>query len=132
MTAVPETPPGEARRRDPAKYVVIAIGVVVAAVGLTVTFLPKDAPEISYRVVSVQLGDPDAVVVTFEVEKAPLASAECQVTATGKRRDVVNRLTGIRIGPTPGERLSVHTVTVPTDEPATGAAVAYCAITRTR
>jgi hypothetical protein len=119
-------------RRDPAKYVAIAIGVVVAAVGITVTFLPKQAPDISYHVVSVQLGDPAQVLVTFEVEKAPLASAECQVTATGHNREIVNRLTGIRIGPTPGQRASTHTVTVPTDQPATGANVAYCAITKTR
>src|SRR4051794_15424506 len=75
-------------RRDPAKYVAIAIGVVVAAVGVTVTFLPRQAPDISYHVVSVQLGDPAQVFVTFEVEKAPLASAECQVTATGHNREI--------------------------------------------
>jgi hypothetical protein len=128
MTEQPPAKPG----RDPAKYVAIAIGVVVAAVGITVVLLPKQAPDIAYHVVSVQLGDPTAVVVTFQVEKAPLASAECQVTATGDNREIVNRLTGIRIGPSPGERVTTHTVTVPTGQPATGAAVAYCAITKTR
>jgi hypothetical protein len=131
MTEPENTPPAP-RERDVAKYVVIALAVIVAAVGLTVTFLPRDTPDIAYHVVSIQLGDPKQVVVTFEVEKAPLASAECQVTATGKSREIVNRLTGIRIGPTPGERVTTHTVTVPTEQPATGAAVAYCAITKTR
>ncbi len=122
----------EAPTRDVAKYVVIALAAIVGAVGLTVVFLPRSTPDIAYHVVSVQVGDPTRVVVTFEVEKAPLASAECQVTATGDRRDVVNRLTGIRVGPSPGERVTRHTVTVLTDRPATGAAVAYCAITKTR
>ena len=125
---MPEEPP----QRDIAKYVVIALATLVGIVGLVVTFLPRPTPEIAYHVVSVQLGDPKQVVVTFEVEKAPLASAECQVTATGNDREIVNRLTGIRIGPSPGERVTRHTVTVPTGQPATGAAVAYCAITKTR
>jgi hypothetical protein len=122
----------EPKQRDVAKYVTIALATLVAAVGLTVVFLPRSTPEISYRVLSVQLGDPKQVVVTFEVDKAPLASAECQVTATGDRRDVVNRLNGIPIGPTPGERVTRHTVTVPTDQLATGATVSYCTVTKTR
>jgi hypothetical protein len=123
------TEPGQ---RDVAKYVVIALAVAVAAIGVFVVLLPNDAPDISYRTVAVQLGDPRQVVVTFEVDKAPLAEAECQVTATGADREIVNRLTGIRIGPTPDRRVSTHTVTVPTDQPATGAAVASCVVTRTR
>jgi hypothetical protein len=122
----------EPRQRDVAKYVVIGLSLLVAAVGITVVLLPTDAPDISYHVVAAQLGDPKQVVVTFEVEKAPLASAECQVTATGANREIVNRLNGIRIGPTPGERISRHTVTVATDQPATHVAVATCAITKTR
>ena len=122
----------EPGRRDLAKYVVIGLAVLVGAVGLTVVLLPHGRDPISYRVISVRLGDPKQVVVTFEVEKAPLASAECQVTATGPNREIVNRLTGIVIGPTPGERVTRHTVTVPTGQPATAASIAECVITKTR
>jgi hypothetical protein len=126
-------PGAETRERDVAKYVVIALGVAIAAIGVfVVAFLPSRTPPVSYRVVAVQLGDPHQVVVTFEVDKAPLAEAECTVSATGKDREIVNRLAGIRIPPTPGTRTSTHTVTVPTDQPATAAAVAQCVITRTR
>jgi hypothetical protein len=126
------TPEVPGRQRDVAKYVVIALALTVFGVGLFVVLLPSKTPDIAYRTVAVQLGDPTRAVVTFEVTKAPLASAECQVTATGKSREIVNRLTGIRIGPTPGERTTTHTVSVPTQQAATGAAVATCVITRTR
>jgi hypothetical protein len=118
--------------RDVAKYVVIGLALAVAAVGAFVVLLPNKGPAISYRTLSVDTTDPKQAVVTFEVDKAPLAQAECQVTATGRDREIVNRLTGIVIGPTPGQRVSRHTVTVPTDQPATGAAVASCTITKTR
>lgn len=120
------------KRRDRAIYVVVGIALVVAAAGVVAVLLPGRTPDISYRVISVELGDPKQVVVTFEVDKAPLASAECQVTATGPDREIVNRLTGIRIGPSPGQRVTRHTVTVPTQQPATSAAVAQCIVTRTR
>jgi hypothetical protein len=125
--------PEEPRQRDVAKYVVIAIGVLVAAVGVfVVTVLPSRTPDISYRVIAVELGHPDHVVVTFEVDKAPLASAQCQVTATGPNREIVNRLDGIVVGPSPGQRVTRHTVTVRTDQEATAAAVAQCIVTKTR
>jgi hypothetical protein len=99
---------------------------------LGVFVVTRDAavPPITYRVLTVQLGDPERVVVTFEVDKDPASTAECQVTATGAKRDVVNRLSGIRIPPS-GQRKSVHRVTVPTDQPATSAAVATCVVTAT-
>ena len=118
--------------RDVAKWVVVGLACLVGAVGLFVVFLPSKTPAISYRVISVALGDPKQVVVTFEVTKAPLAEAECQVTATGKDREIVNRLTGIRIPPSPDQRTTTHTVTVPTEQPATSAYVASCVVTRTR
>ena len=122
----------DARRDAVAKYVVIGLAALVFAIGVVIVLLPDRSPDITYRTLSVELGDPEKVVVTFEVTKAPLASAECQVTATGEKRDIVDRLTGIRIGPTPGERTTRHTVTVPTEQRATAATVTYCAITRTR
>lgn len=122
----------EPGQRDVAKYVVVALALLVGAVGLAVVLLPNHAPDISYRVISAELGDPKQAVVTFEVDKAPLASAECEVTATGPNREIVNRLTGIRIGPSPGERVTRHTVTVPTGQKATDVAVATCVVTKTR
>jgi hypothetical protein len=131
VTEEPAQPP-PAGQRDVAKYVVIALAAVVLAIGIVVVLLPNKTPDIAYHLVAVQLGDPKQVVVTFEVEKAPLASAECQVTATGPNREIVNRLDGIRIGPSPGQRVTRHTVTVQTGQQATAAAVAGCVITRTR
>ena len=125
-------PPGE-QTRDLAKYVVVALSLAVAAVAVFVVFFnPSDTPAVSYRVLSLQLGDPEQVVVRFEVTKAPLAEAECVLTATGPDREIVNRLSGVRIGPSPGERTTRHTATIPTDQRATDAAIATCTITRTR
>jgi hypothetical protein len=126
------TPEPQEPSRDVAKYVVIGLALLVLGTGLFVVFLPSKTPDIAYRTVAVQLGDPARAVVTFEVTKAPLASAECEVSATGAHRDIVNRLAGIVIGPSPGQRTTTHTVTVPTDQQATAAAVATCVITRTR
>ena len=115
-----------------AKYVVIAVGVLVGATGLVATFLPRPAPEISWQVIAIQFGDPTQAIVTFDVDKPPLATAECQLTATGSRRDIVNRLDGVVIGATPGKRVSRHRVAVPTDQLATGAAISQCVIVRRR
>ena len=113
------------------KYALTALAVAVLGVGVWIVFfVAPSTPDIAYRVVSVQLGDPEQVVVTFEVVKDPATEAECQVTATGKKRDIVNRLTGIRI-PKAAQRRTVHKVTVPTDQLATDASVAYCTITGT-
>lgn len=110
------------------KYVLALMALVVAAAGVYVVTLDTDTTPVAYRVLMVELGDPEQVVVTFEVDKDPAATAECQVTATGEKRDIVNRLTGIRIPPA-AQRKTVHKVTVPTDQPATEAAVAYCVVT---
>jgi hypothetical protein len=124
--------PPQPRQRDVAKYVVVALSLLVAGIGVAVVLLPDDRPDITYRTIAVELGAPDEVAVTFDVEKPPLASAECDVTATGADRSIVNRLTGVRIGPSPGRRVTRHTVTVPTQQRATAAAVAQCVLTRTR
>jgi hypothetical protein len=124
---------GSGRVRDilPAvKWLLTLLAAVVLGVGAFVLTLDGRTAPIQYRTLTVELGDPKRVTVTFEVEKDPAASAECQVTATGEAREVVNRLTGIRIPPA-AERKTVHKVTVPTDQPATGAAVATCVITGT-
>ncbi|HEU0129818.1 MAG TPA: DUF4307 domain-containing protein [Mycobacteriales bacterium] len=120
------------QRSTLAKYVAVGLGALVLAVGLVVVLLPSKTPDISFRTLTVQATSPTQVVVTFEVTKAPLASAECSVTATGPDREIVDRLVGIRIGPSPGQRTTTHTVTVPTGQRATNASVATCVITRTR
>ena len=113
------------------KWVLTFLALVVLGVGAFVVTLDSETPPVEYRVLAVELGDPERVVVTFEVEKDPAATAECQVTATGENRDIVNRLSGIRIPPA-AQRKTVHKVTVPTDQPATNAAVATCVVTATR
>ena len=110
------------------KWLLTVLALALLGVGAYVLTLDSDVPPISYRVLAVELGDPERVVVTFEVEKDPAATAECQVTATGAKRDIVNRLSGIVIPPA-AQAKTVHKVTVPTDQEATSAAVASCSIT---
>ena len=117
----------EEQRGDVVKYVLAAVGVLLLAAGVTVVLLPHERPDISYRVLAVQVGRPEEITVTFEVSRPPRSVVECQVTATGEDNDVVNRLNGIRI-PASDERTSTHTVVVPTDAPATRAAVASCVV----
>ena len=125
MTEPPESP-----QRDVVKYVLVAAAVLLASVGFYVVFLLRgDPPLIAYRTLAVELGHPERARVTFEVTKDPRAEAECQVTATGDDREIVNRLTGIRIPPA-AEATTRHVVTVQTDQPATDATVTYCAITK--
>ena len=115
--------------REPAKYVLGALALAVAAVGAYVVFvLPGNPAPLTYRTIAVRLGDPEQVQVTFEVTKPPGAVAECQVTATGDDREIVNRLVGIRVPPA-DRPTTTHVVTVATDQVATDAAVTYCAIT---
>jgi hypothetical protein len=118
----------EQRRRDPVKYVLAAVGVAILAAGVYAIRLPGRGQDVSYRVITIQVGDPSRVTVTFEVSKPPESTAECQVTTTGENNDVVNRLTGIVIPPA-AERTTTHTVVVETDAPATSAAVASCVVT---
>ncbi|HVE98678.1 MAG TPA: DUF4307 domain-containing protein [Mycobacteriales bacterium] len=118
-----------------AKYAVIGIGVVLLAVMSYVVFA-YDPPraDITWRTLRVEVGDPKQVRVTFEVDKAPLAAAECQVTAFAADHTSAGRLTGIAVGPrSDNARKTEVTVAVPTPlEPATTASVATCQITRTR
>lgn len=110
------------------KWLLTALAVAMLGVGVWIVTLDSDTAPISYRVLAVDLGDPERAVVTFEVDKDPAATAECQVTAVGEKRDIVNRLSGIRIPPA-AQRKTVHKVTVPTDQPATSASVATCVLT---
>jgi hypothetical protein len=112
------------------KWLLTFLALAVLGVGVWVITLDTETPPVAYRVLTVEVTDPEHVVVTFEVEKDPRATAECQVTAVGEKRDVVNRLSGIVVPPA-AERRTVHKVTVPTDQPATSASVATCVITGT-
>ncbi len=129
MTETAETS-AEAPSGGAVKYVLIALTLVFLGVGAYVVFaLPAKTPPLRYRTLAVQLGDPEQVQVTFEVTKDPAAEAECQVTAVGDDREIVNRLIGIRIPPAARDTTR-HSVTVRTDQLATDATVTYCAITR--
>ena len=118
-----------------AKYAVIAIGAVLVALMVFVVFV-NDPPraDISWRTVRVEIGDPRQVRVTFEVDKPPLTTAECQVTAFDANKDDAGRLTGIEVPPRrDSARTTRLTVAVPTPvEPAATAGVATCQIVRAR
>jgi hypothetical protein len=123
---------------DPAKFIVIGIGValVAAAVGIVIwsTTPGRGRADISGRVVVVEVGDEREMAVTLEVEKAPLASASCDVSAFDSKGKSVGRLTGVVIGPNNrNERVTRMVVSVPTPlGEGTTASVAVCRITRTR
>ncbi|HVF20645.1 MAG TPA: DUF4307 domain-containing protein [Mycobacteriales bacterium] len=118
-----------------AKYAVVAIGVVLTALMVFVVFfLDGSRTDIAWRTISVQVGDPKGVTVTFEVDKPPLTTAECQVAAFDAEQNDAGRLTKIEVGPSAdGTRTTRKTVVVPTPlEQAASAAVATCRLTRTR
>ncbi len=123
---------------DPAKFIVIGIGVllVAAAVAIVVwSTTPGAGPaDISGRVVVVEVGDEREMAVTLEVEKAPLASASCDVSAFDAKGKSVGRLTGVVIGPNNrNERVTRIVVSVPTPlGKGSTASLAVCRITRTR
>ena len=119
-----------------AKYAVLAIGAALVALMVFVLFFLDGTgrTDIAWRTVSVQVGDPKQVTVTFEVDKPPLTTAECQVTAFDAEQNDAGRLTKIEVGPTAdGSRTTRMTVVVPTPlEPAASAAVATCQLTETK
>jgi len=129
-------PPDRPRRGlDPVAYAVLAIGAaLVVAMLVVLLVVDREGPDIAWRTLEVKVGDPRQVTVTFEVDKPPLSSAECQVTAFDEKRNDAGRLTGILVGPSAERSRTVRmTVLVPTlDKPATTASVATCQIVRAR
>lgn len=125
-------------RRDLAKYVVLAIGAALtAAIVAIVVWSARSgsAPaDLRSRVAASQVISDVEIAVTVEVEKAPLASAECVVSAFNAKGTSVGRLTGVVFGPnTKNQRLTTLAVTVPTPiGRAASAGIATCRITRTR
>jgi hypothetical protein len=123
---------------DPAKFIVIGIGVLLAAAAIAVvvwsTTTGVGTPDIRSRVVAVEIGDKRQIAVTLEVDKAPLASASCDVSAFDAGGKSVGRLTGVVIGPNNrNERVTRTAVSVPTPlGEAKSAGIALCRITRTR
>lgn len=123
---------------DFAKIVVIAIGalltIAIIVIVISTTRSGSGRVDVRGRVAIIDLIDDRQISVTLEVEKAPLASAECDVSAFDKRGTSVGRLIGVVFGPNkPNQRLSQLNVAVPTPlGRATSAQVATCRITRTR
>ena len=123
---------------DFAKIVVIAIGalltVAIIVIVIWTTRSGSGPVDVHGRVAIIDLIDDRQISVTLEVEKAPLASAECDVSAFDKRGTSVGRLIGVVFGPNkPNQRLSQLNVAVPTPlGRATSAQVATCRVTRTR
>ena len=112
-----------------AKYAVLAVGAaMVAAMVYVLFFLGGSRQDIQWRTVAVEVGQPRQVTVTFEVDKPPLSTAECQVAAFDAERNNAGRLTGISVGPSAdGARTTRMTVVVLTPvKQAASAAVATC------
>jgi hypothetical protein len=132
--AAAETPGDQsAAGRDWAKYAVIAIGLALMTTLAVVVLIPRPVPQISYRVVSLDLTDQQFVHVTFEVEKAPLAEAKCDLAFFDGDGRADGRLTGIVIPPRrDNQRLTRMTQDFRPLEPVARAAISQCVITRTR
>ena len=90
--------------------------------------------DIRGQVAVVEVGDEREVTATLEVEKAPLASGSCDISAFDEKGKSVGRLTGVVVGPNNrNERITRTVVIVPTPlGKASTASVAACRITRTR
>jgi hypothetical protein len=125
-------------RPDIAKFVVLAIGALLTAAIISIivwsTSKSSGRADIHGRVAIVEVVSDRLIAVTVEVEKAPLASAECDVSAFDAEGVSVGRLTRIVFGPNTGnQRLTTLSVDVPTPlGRAVSAQVATCHITRTR
>jgi hypothetical protein len=123
---------------DYAKIVVIAIGALLTAAIVTIIVWSSRSgsghADVHGRVSFVDILDDRQIAVTLEVEKAPLAQAECDVSAFDKKGISVGRLTGVVIGPnTANQRTTSMSVVVLTPlGRAASAQVATCKITRTR
>jgi hypothetical protein len=123
---------------DYAKIVVIAIGVALtlAVIGIIIWSSGSGSGRVDVlgRVSLVNVIDDRQIAVAIEVEKAPLASAECDVSAFNAKGVSVGRLTGVVIGPnTANQRVTTTKVAVLTPlGRAASAQVAACTITRTR
>jgi len=123
---------------DVAKILVVSIGVLLTAaiVGIIIWSSRSDSgrADVRGRVSFVDVVDERRIIATVEVEKAPLASAECDVSAFNAKGSSVGRLTSVVFGPQLGNqrlaRLSVEVLT-PLGR-ASSAQVATCRITRTR
>lgn len=130
------TTPAPTRERNFAKIFVLTIGLLLGAAAVTVAISVirsrSPAPAVRGHVVVAEVGRRDEVRVTFDVEKPPLATAECDITAFNQRGSSVGRLVGVTIGPSAdGERLTRATVTVPTPlGQGSSAQVAVCRLVR--
>jgi hypothetical protein len=123
---------------DVAKIVVIAIGALLTAAIITIIVWSSRAGsghgDVHGRISFVDIISDRQIVATLEVEKAPLAQAECDVSAFDAKGVSVGRLTGVVIGPnTANQRVMTMSVAMPTPlGRAASAQVATCRITRTR
>jgi hypothetical protein len=111
---------------------VVGIGAALLAVMLVVVLRPAATPpDVRGRVVAVQVGRADVLKVTLEVDKPPLAEAECSVSAFDDKSFNVGRLVKIVVGPRRDDvRLNELHVNIPTDHAAVTARVTACTITR--
>jgi hypothetical protein len=132
------TAPAATGQRDIAKIFVVTLGVLLGAAAVAVVIWSVTwsgrAPAVRGHVVVVETGNPRQLRVTFDVEKAPLASAECDISAFDRGGSSVGRLVGVTVGPNNrNERVMRLTVSVPTPlGEGTSAQVATCRVTRTR
>ncbi|MEP7054221.1 MAG: DUF4307 domain-containing protein [Actinomycetota bacterium] len=137
-TSGPEPDQRPEQGTDFAKIVVIAIGALLtAAIATIIVWSSRSGSghaDVHGRVSFVDIINDRQVAVTVEVEKAPLAQAECDVSAFDAKGISVGRLTGVIIGPnTTNQRTMTKGVVVLTPlGKAASAQVATCKITRTR
>ena len=121
-----------ARDRDLAKVFVIALALVLlagaGAVAALVLRSRSTAEPPQGRVLVVETGSEREIRVTFQVDKDPAATAECDIGAFDEKGSSVGRLIRVPVGPAaPGQRIVSQTVVVATPlGAASQAAVATC------
>lgn len=119
--------------RGTAPWVVLAIVVVLVLAVLGSLVFQHRSDTIDYNVRTYQVVSDTEVRVSFDISKAPLAEAQCDVQAVGRDGSVVGELPAVVVGPRrDSRRVSTVSVVVPTRQRAVDADVPDCRITRTR
>ncbi len=137
MCIFPDTARVDAGDRHPERFAaaaVVGIGAVLVAIMLVLVLRPAGRlPDVQGRILAIQVGRPDELKVTLEVDKPPLVEAECSVSAFDAKGFAVGRTVGIRVGPRRDDvRTNRLSVNIPTDKPAVSARLTSCAVTRDR
>ena len=116
--------------RGVAPWVLLAAALLVAAAAVGGLYVQNHPARLYYGTLAFEIR-PYEAELTFQVEKAPNAVAQCTVRARSWDKQVVGRSTDIVVGPAPnGQGSTTVTTVVATTEEANVVEVEDCRIVR--